>query len=315
MRQKAAAITKAFLARSLPLGRLPHLCNPVLTYHACFTDVPSNVAQVDNVTPQTLYEHLSYLKRRYRFVPVDELIESNGAGGLAAVTFDDGYKTVLSAALPVMESLEIPFTIFVNTTSLEGNIFWRHKLIHILQNGLQAELGAAHQTPRNMYDRWKSPKTDMKELEERIDSVLRRRDTRLVNHLFDDVSYFIRHRLVWYGNHTHSHYVLAALSKANQLQEICKTRDLLNSLRDVNKSKVFSLPFGETHHLTAETLDVIRGLGYLGVLMNRGGLNMSGIKASNGLPIVERFSPTEGDIVWMIKKQIIAELAGSLRTN
>src|SRR6201999_1953263 len=70
------SIVKAAVSRYIPLGMTSHLCAPVLTYHACFEDVPECVAPIDNVSPQRMYEQLRSLKKAYRFVPVDELCES-----------------------------------------------------------------------------------------------------------------------------------------------------------------------------------------------------------------------------------------------
>src|SRR5579862_3651457 len=56
------------ISRGLPVGVLSRSCAPVLTYHACFDEVPESVAPIDNITPHMLYEHLHRLKKGFRFV-------------------------------------------------------------------------------------------------------------------------------------------------------------------------------------------------------------------------------------------------------
>jgi peptidoglycan/xylan/chitin deacetylase (PgdA/CDA1 family) len=64
-------------------------------------------------------KQLSDLQRLYRFVPLDEAIEAGISGRvqhrLASLTFDDGYRDNLTVALPVLQELRIPPTIFLVT--------------------------------------------------------------------------------------------------------------------------------------------------------------------------------------------------------
>src|SRR5438093_1176791 len=58
---------------------------------------------------------LERLVPRFRFVPLVELLARHRSGrsirGLAAVTFDDGYRGVLRHALPVLQQLGVPATV------------------------------------------------------------------------------------------------------------------------------------------------------------------------------------------------------------
>src|SRR5262249_18777182 len=134
------SLAKSSLLSMIPFGLTSQACAPVLTYHACYSTVPSDVAPIDNVHPQSLYEHLSRLQRRFQFVPVDELCEARSLRGLAAVTFDDAYKSVITHALPVLTSLNIPFTVFVNTSTLEGTVHWRHKAAYLVRQRLAEQV-------------------------------------------------------------------------------------------------------------------------------------------------------------------------------
>jgi len=57
--------------------------------------------------------------------PLSQLIESLRNGNplpdkVIAITFDDGYKSVYSNALPVMKKHGFPFTVFINTDLVGG---------------------------------------------------------------------------------------------------------------------------------------------------------------------------------------------------
>jgi peptidoglycan/xylan/chitin deacetylase (PgdA/CDA1 family) len=84
----------------------------VLCYHAVSYDWPSSLA----VTPAQLARQLGLLVRRgYRGTTFERAVASPPASRTLAVTFDDGYRSVLSHALPILDRLGLPGTVFVAT--------------------------------------------------------------------------------------------------------------------------------------------------------------------------------------------------------
>ena len=63
------------------------------------------------------------------------------------------------------------------------------------------------------------------------------------DYLMDDRSWFRRHPLVWYGNHSHNHYVLSSLSRQEQAEEIGKTKALIASYPRNPDQRGFFLAF------------------------------------------------------------------------
>jgi peptidoglycan/xylan/chitin deacetylase (PgdA/CDA1 family) len=81
------------------------------------------------VGPETLRWQMEALGRRYRFVPLADLVSELERGGpgqqLAAVTFDDGYEDNLLHGLPILQALGVPFTVFVTVGATEeGRPAW-----------------------------------------------------------------------------------------------------------------------------------------------------------------------------------------------
>lgn len=108
----------SFVGRPLPTAGLGAA---VLCYHDVGTE--PNPPEY-SVTPGQLRAQLeAVLGWGLRVVELSEIVARLAAGGdldgLAAVTFDDGLLGVLDAALPVLEDLEIPATVFV-VTDLQG---------------------------------------------------------------------------------------------------------------------------------------------------------------------------------------------------
>jgi peptidoglycan/xylan/chitin deacetylase (PgdA/CDA1 family) len=84
----------------------------VLCYHAVSDNWPSPLA----VTPDQLERQLGLLVRRgYRGETFERAVTAPTASRTLAVTFDDGYRSVLSHARAVLERLGLPGTVFVPT--------------------------------------------------------------------------------------------------------------------------------------------------------------------------------------------------------
>lgn len=81
----------------------------VLCYHGISDTWESGLA----VAPSALERHVASLLRR-RYVPADAATVAERGGRLVHVTFDDAYRSV-EAALPVLEKLGVPATVFACT--------------------------------------------------------------------------------------------------------------------------------------------------------------------------------------------------------
>jgi peptidoglycan/xylan/chitin deacetylase (PgdA/CDA1 family) len=98
----------------------------VLCYHAVSERWPDPVA----VTPAQLERQLTFLRKR-GFVgsTFSEALARPPAQKTVAVTFDDGYRSVIERAFPILERFEMPGTVFVPSryASAPGPRFWQGK--------------------------------------------------------------------------------------------------------------------------------------------------------------------------------------------
>lgn len=112
-------------------GRLHAWCGPlrtepiaILTWHQLFDPPKGLKAPAQNVAPRRFEEQLAGLQQRgYRFWSLNRLIRAANEGErpparTIAVTFDDGYESFATRAVPALERLSIPATVFVNTAYL-----------------------------------------------------------------------------------------------------------------------------------------------------------------------------------------------------
>lgn len=123
----------AFLLLALPLalhaaaagrdnaGGKPRLDATIFIYHR----VGEAKYPTTNVSVERLKEQLAFLAaNQYNVIPLSELIDAveNGRGlpsKTAVITFDDGYRSVYTAAWPLLRSYGFPFTVFLYVQAVE----------------------------------------------------------------------------------------------------------------------------------------------------------------------------------------------------
>ena len=122
-----------FFLISLLLARLVN--RPViLCFHRIGKSSGSLLDQRVGVTdPDSFRKIINYLRiLGYRFVSLEHLKNSIATSKLervAVVTFDDGYKDLYQNAFPILKRLNIPFTLFLTTSTVESErLLWLHKL-------------------------------------------------------------------------------------------------------------------------------------------------------------------------------------------
>lgn len=106
---------------------------PVLMYHR--VDMPNNDWEARYaIAPDAFAAHMRTLARKgYRAVTADALVDWLGGGaplpaGAFVLTFDDGFRGVREHALPVLEQLGWPFTVFLVSSLLGGEDVWTREL-------------------------------------------------------------------------------------------------------------------------------------------------------------------------------------------
>jgi peptidoglycan/xylan/chitin deacetylase (PgdA/CDA1 family) len=141
----AAALTASGWHRLL--GRLagvrPHVL--VLGYHRVVEDfdrASRHAIPAMLVSRVMLERHLSWVARTHTFVTLDEAAraltaDQPPARPLAALTFDDGYADVHDVALPLLDRMGIPATVFVVTDLVGTDAVLAHDVLYaLLREGL-----------------------------------------------------------------------------------------------------------------------------------------------------------------------------------
>jgi peptidoglycan/xylan/chitin deacetylase (PgdA/CDA1 family) len=272
----------------------------ILLYHFVSDEGPEVLSKtVHIISPSTLENHLSAIGKAFRFVTLETFSATQDKSGLAAVTFDDGYRNVITNALPLMERLEIPFTLFLNPVTFSGRWNWRDKVRFVIAHDLVDDFRSSFdlKSPDGRFYRdSKHPGNNSAMVDNALDQFIGSREIDIYGEYpYARIPDFpTEHPLVCFGNHSFSHYVLSSLGNEIQHQEIA---DGAAAMREIcgGGNGIFSVPFGGDCDLNPATREIAGALGYHTLLMSRQKLQ-PGHASGNGLQILERFMPRSDDI-------------------
>lgn len=88
-----------------------------------------------NTPPDRFAENLDWLAKRYNLISLEQLESGDIPERAAMITFDDGYRSLLTHALPLLEERAIPATVYLVTGSVDNrNLVWVNELSWLLQH-------------------------------------------------------------------------------------------------------------------------------------------------------------------------------------
>jgi peptidoglycan/xylan/chitin deacetylase (PgdA/CDA1 family) len=205
-------------------------------YHDVSNDprVPLSV----RMSPDRFKSEMAFIVEHFDVIPFDEGVERLRAGShnkpRASISFDDGFRSVLTNALPVLKAKRIPQIIFLNAAFLNREGASDSVIATRLGQGSQLR-DTMH--PDRFGDLWTKigPTIDCDELF---------LDWNSLDEFPDDLTTF--------GNHTRSHYWMAGLPSEKQLEEIRSNHEALKHLPGYRS--LMALPFGTSSCFDEGTL-------------------------------------------------------------
>lgn len=103
----------------------------ILTYHRVIAE--KDAMEQGEVDVQQFKMHVDTFAKFFNVLELSEAVRGLHDGGLPgraiSITFDDGYKDNVTAALPVLERVGVPATFFIATGFLDGGTMWNDIVI------------------------------------------------------------------------------------------------------------------------------------------------------------------------------------------
>jgi peptidoglycan/xylan/chitin deacetylase (PgdA/CDA1 family) len=279
------------LARRLRAGAVG-----IVMYHgvnAAAMRVP-NWCQLDATEFQ---RQVAFLAREYRVLPLGEVVERLWGGQplperAVCLTFDDGFRNVLTTALPILMRHQVPATVFLVTGAVgTRQPAWPDLLSHDIAAtpcGSIAfeDLRLPLVTPRQRFQAAAALGRRLKAME---DPERERRLVELRAALgpstvepdepqatldWDEIRQLARTGLIDFGSHTHTHPILSRCSPDRQRAELQVSRDIL--LDRLGTADLFAYPNGGRDDFNGQTQAILRELGYRCAVSTISGLNRPG---------------------------------------
>lgn len=225
----------------------------VLVYHkvssksSIFTDM-LNIT----ISPRVFEDQMLAIVKKYKPVSFTEFCNNPLASNKITITFDDGYECFKEEALPILEKLQIPATLFINPSTLKSGVGWLNKLSLLLQrmdllekqNLLLAAAGVSEQKPEAYHFCYNFvPFQTENTIDYYFEKYAQDIDIDSLYLSVEDVLELSQHPLLEIGSHSMNHLPLDRLDDDTLFYEIVSGHRELQKLLNLELSYM-ALPFG-----------------------------------------------------------------------
>jgi len=265
----------------------------ILLFHSIDDRSVLSLRDLGNILPGVFEKTVVALKKEFDIISLEDTVRciSGGTRGPArplAITFDDGSRSYVSSAVPVMESHGIPSTCFLITDCVDDRaIYWRYLYNYCAHAGWARELegliteeyevpaaeGGIIRFTRNNFSKKRTERIVERILGHMIaGEEYREREGRLFLS-FQDIESMKGNPLVSFGIHTRSHPVMTGLTDEEIGDEISGSLDFYGRWIG-DDVPMFSVPFGRLYmDYDERTVNIARELSVPFVLSAYGGGN------------------------------------------
>jgi peptidoglycan/xylan/chitin deacetylase (PgdA/CDA1 family) len=284
------------VARAARLDLLARVANRrrllIVTYHGIRDD--ASPARSWLLLPLSEFERqVEFLGAHYDVLPIDEaLAETESSRPRACITFDDGYRNNLEFALPVLQRLRLPATIFLPTAFIGSkDLLWTTRLDFAFRR--------VDESTRSLFASWASvsgakdgdvPTHRISDALKRMAPVKRNEmlmrifsqapaptDEEVAPHAFlswEEVAAMEATGLVAFGAHTVNHEIVRNLNDVTLRRELADSLAVVRA-RCARPSRVFAYPNGRDIDFDDRAARILEELGCIAAVSTIEGLNDS----------------------------------------
>ncbi|WP_026755096.1 polysaccharide deacetylase family protein [Sediminibacter sp. Hel_I_10] len=210
-------------------------------------------------------EHMSFLKQNFKIVSLSEGLEAlknkTINQTLVSITFDDGDASMTEFAMPILDSLKIPATFFINTAYGKEKMGYWYNLGPYFEN---KELIEAAPKIRNTRDQ-----NEYRELL-KLENECNLKNGAENSPFYAKYSDFenCKNPLFHFGLHGHEHLRFSMLSRESQKENLQKNMEQMKDWP--NYVPLFAIPFGKPQDWNSDTLEICKELDVIPFLAYHG---------------------------------------------
>jgi peptidoglycan/xylan/chitin deacetylase (PgdA/CDA1 family) len=257
---------------------------------------------------------IHYIKKHFQIVTSSELIESLRRGDFsqntAAIHFDDGFRSYSDIVVPFLREQQIPSTIFLVNSVLDGEIPIRNKLAFCLNNEARSDFLSAWQ---KIIDKEDEADVDFSRMEN--SDILSWAKQAITKELEEVVAIFYKKYImenhhshpfldrnealeikqetyVEFGSHTLHHLMLSQLNPEEQQYEIIEGHKNLEQFLEMELFH-FAYPHGGQSHFNETSEMLVRKNKRITAYSSYGGVNFEYCSSNVKRISLSNHSPTE----------------------
>jgi peptidoglycan/xylan/chitin deacetylase (PgdA/CDA1 family) len=250
------------------------------------------------VSESCFVRQMAYIAARFRCISLEQGMAELSGGSLprasVCVTFDDGYRSNLSLALPILETFGIPATIYLATGFIgTARSLWTSRLLHGLSSGPPRSVTLEHFGLPALYF-GKGRHARVHSFLEALKLLPAAQRRSVVMHLdalaggdihvpeafsfldWDEVRTLAAHPLITIGAHTVDHEILSTLPDKDILPQISGSRDDVSAALGATPA-TFAYPNGRAIDYDDRAVAALRMTGFTSAVTTIRGLNVNGV--------------------------------------
>lgn len=212
------------------------------------------------MTPKQFELHLQALTEAYQIESLSSIIADCMDGQFpeeptAAITFDDGFQDNLTQAIPLLERYELPATVFVANSYIDGPPPYEYRLAEAVWDSSEVEVitdGISVTAELTDYESYsvvyEQLQRNLKFNQDRVEDVLAEINGSTAEApsmlTADQLRKLSRHPLIEIGAHGNDHVPLTTMDKTILRRKLREEQEFLTALLDTSV-KLFSYPYGD----------------------------------------------------------------------
>jgi len=259
----------------------------ILFYHGVEEDITDSRVQSLHLPMRAFEEQISFLRKNFEIVSIDYLHDCLATGnGLKSsqivLTFDDGYRNNLTVAAPYLQSLGVPFSVFVSTKHISDQMRFptyvmrvailhtRNTFITILGKEIDVSSDRAKNSAILRVSRLlkTTPLEDITTIYEELLTALSKSEwTDLDGRFLSDEP------MTWdevrslsklgatIGSHCHDHFLLHGNQSLSEVaDQLRKSKELIDE--NIGDCKYIAYPNGTKNDITSKSATMVHELGF-----------------------------------------------------
>lgn len=233
--------TVKYLFSKLPLLYISKGNRFIFCYHDVSDEKEEHHSQLYSTTKEQFLKQIEFLNKKFTFISLEDIINKsklNPNKNYATITFDDGFKSVLDNAWPILKNYKIPITLFINKRAVEEDRLWVSDYVFQTKSdeNIKSFLGLLDKY-NNDYNNFTSNYTKRVYLNKKEIELLKDQGVSIQSHSL-------------------SHPVLSKLDKESVFNEVKENKKYIEDTFNI-EVKHFAIPFGKKAHFNNESLKAI----------------------------------------------------------